>query len=343
MGRLSESARESSYARCVSLLRRGVLSGDDAAEVCIEIERTFECVGLSLAFGYRLAAVPLLRNIDPDWPAIYGEHASADPGRRFLARNGPYAVFSVRTHSEAHEFKRPLYDAFTRIGFEDAAIMQAGRSGAVLCLYRPRGQPTFDAATLTRTASLLPFLELALSCTSALAAIEASPHESQKNALRRLDAYAVLRKEDMWLSPNAERLFTSLFIGFGARGRRRIERAIRLAYARFLAGTGGRVFRLRTDLHAELSLLPRPGADASVIVTFVRPTRIASAPAALPCDELLSPTQRRVARALIDGATIPAIAATLGCGHDSVKAHVREIYQRLGVTSRTELVALYTS
>ena len=71
----------------------------------------------------------------------------------------------------------------------------------------------------------------------------------------------------------------------------------------------------------------------------MRPTRIASAPAALPCDELLA-NAATVARALIDGATIPAIAATLGCGHDSVKAHVREIHQRLGVTSRTELVAL---
>lgn len=137
-------------------------------------------------------------------------------------------------------------------------------------------------------------------------------------------------------------MFARLFDGFGARGRKRIERAIRLGYARLCAQKGTRVIALRADLSAERTLLPCPGHDASLIATFVHRDRaIDQEPR--PCDELLSRTQRVVARRIAEGMNIPALARELQTSSETVKAHLCEIYRRLGIESRTELAELYTT
>lgn len=54
-------------------------------------------------------------------------------------------------------------------------------------------------------------------------------------------------------------------------------------------------------------------------------------------DALLTPTQREVASYAAVGATCPEIAATLGTRVETVRSHVRDIYARLGISSRAEL------
>ncbi|MDB4955809.1 MAG: hypothetical protein JWO36_3378 [Myxococcales bacterium] len=52
---------------------------------------------------------------------------------------------------------------------------------------------------------------------------------------------------------------------------------------------------------------------------------------------VLSPRQREVAELAADGATVDEIAADVACDRETVRSHLRAIYQRLGVSTRVEL------
>lgn len=54
-------------------------------------------------------------------------------------------------------------------------------------------------------------------------------------------------------------------------------------------------------------------------------------------DGMLTPTQREVASYAAVGATCAEIARTLGVRKETVRSHVRDIYARLGISSRAEL------
>lgn len=99
---------------------------------------------------------------------------------------------------------------------------------------------------------------------------------------------------------------------------------------------------LRADVAAELALLPGRSSDASIVAIFTQRPRDPDEEEA-PFEELLSPTQRRVGRWLAKGTTLPAIAALLGISTDAVRAHTREIYRRLGTSSRADLARLYAT
>jgi len=59
-----------------------------------------------------------------------------------------------------------------------------------------------------------------------------------------------------------------------------------------------------------------------------------------PALSRLSPTQRRVATLVADGLRRKEIAELLGLGEETVRSHVREIYRRLEVADRFELLRL---
>jgi DNA-binding NarL/FixJ family response regulator len=54
----------------------------------------------------------------------------------------------------------------------------------------------------------------------------------------------------------------------------------------------------------------------------------------------LTPKQQQVAQLLLAGHTNPAIAQKLYLSHETVRHHLRAIYQRLGVENRYEAIAL---
>lgn len=60
-------------------------------------------------------------------------------------------------------------------------------------------------------------------------------------------------------------------------------------------------------------------------------------PLELAPDALLTPTQREVAGSAAVGATCAEIARSLGIRVETVRSHVRDIYARLGISSRAEL------
>lgn len=117
--------------------------------------------------------------------------------------------------------------------------------------------------------------------------------------------------------------------------------------ARWLKRTKG-----EAELVGELRRFQRNGrATAAVALDFgeVRFTRIATRRSLrflveLPLqtartanEKLLTKTQIQVARRAAQGATLSEIARVIGRSPDTVRAHLREVYRRLEVSSRLEL------
>lgn len=84
---------------------------------------------------------------------------------------------------------------------------------------------------------------------------------------------------------------------------------------------------------AEAHLVPVRGASGACYLVQLRPT---AAPL-LAADAVLSPTRRRIARYAAAGATVAEIAQVVHRSRESVKSHLRAIYEALGVSTRLEL------
>ena len=101
------------------------------------------------------------------------------------------------------------------------------------------------------------------------------------------------------------------------RARRRVEAREQLAgAARAFAAAGARVWerRAKEELRAAGARLPRPTSGAP-----------------------LTPQEERVARLVADGLTNKEIAARLVVSTKTVEGHLRNIFEKLGLTSRTQV------
>lgn len=348
---MGDREQQAAFARCIGLLRRGIVSGGDVTEYLRELASATGAVGLSLASGFRFAERGAVRDLPREWPARHAAFQHEDPSPQWLDANGPLAIYSVQRATPRSAWRRSaLLDAFQKSGFRDGAITRIGsarRGWLYLAAYRPRPLPDFEDDALARLTALLPWMDLAFAPGTAQQALEAPPSETQREALRRLAAYAVVdpvgREPTYWSRP-ARALLAEALGSFEAHAERRVERVVREAQARFVAGRGGRSVRVHARVVVELGLHPRAGKDAAILATFSeqRPPR-ATDELGAPFEALLSPRQRLVARAAADGASLPTIAALLALKPDTVKDHVREIYRRLGVGLRAELAAMYAN
>jgi DNA-binding CsgD family transcriptional regulator len=85
-----------------------------------------------------------------------------------------------------------------------------------------------------------------------------------------------------------------------------------------------------------VELRPLVGEDGPRVLANLVPVTAARVPALAR----LSPTQATIARYAGSGATVPEIARTLDRSAETIRTHLREVYRRLGVTSRVELAWL---
>lgn len=89
---------------------------------------------------------------------------------------------------------------------------------------------------------------------------------------------------------------------------------------------------LRCGVQVDEQLIDGPGGRARLLVLGPPP------PLARAADASLSETQRRVAEYAAAGATVPEIARSLSSSEQTVRTHMREVYRRLGISCRVELV-----
>jgi two-component system, NarL family, response regulator len=73
--------------------------------------------------------------------------------------------------------------------------------------------------------------------------------------------------------------------------------------------------------------------------TYVPPDIAVRLAERLPCDELTT-REQQVLSLVVEGASNPQIARKLGIAGSTVKNHISSIFEKLGVTQRTEAVAV---
>lgn len=110
----------------------------------------------------------------------------------------------------------------------------------------------------------------------------------------------------------------------------------RRTYAFVVEGEGGRTFI------AQLSLAkPAPDATASVVVALTPFSGASqSREAMLSGFTELTPTERAIFAAFVDGDDIQAIAARMDRSVETVRWHVRNLFTKLGVNSQADLARL---
>lgn len=90
---------------------------------------------------------------------------------------------------------------------------------------------------------------------------------------------------------------------------------------------------------AREALAGRPWFDRAVIDQVVR-TLGADPPAAAPAAADLTAREKEVARYVAEGLRNKEIGQALGIGEGTVKMHLHNLYQKLGIASRTELALM---
>lgn len=110
----------------------------------------------------------------------------------------------------------------------------------------------------------------------------------------------------------------------------------RRTFAFVVEGEGDRTFI------AQLSLAKPRGGDAPSVVVALTPFSGASQSreAMLQGFTELTPTERAIFAAFVDGADIQAIAARMDRSVETVRWHVRNLFTKLGVNSQADLARL---
>ncbi len=93
------------------------------------------------------------------------------------------------------------------------------------------------------------------------------------------------------------------------------------------------------ELGAHLKLTALGEGSERAVLVVVEPLLVPELSAMC----MLSPTQRLVASYAAKGSTINEIATTMSRSRETVKTHLKTIYERLEINSRSELAALYES
>lgn len=321
-----------------ALLIRGIVDDGDAEEMVDLTRRVFDLVGLGFTRDYHWAGNHLIGGDLSRWVDVYPEVGRDDPCSAFL-ESSPAGTWYLAALQAQHA-ESETYRAFVREEFADVAIARFdGPDGGVLpcALYRDRVRGRFDAEDLAELESLYPLWAGALQTRSALDSMLLS---DEGDASRSLGSVEVTYPDGVvhW-NRRARVAFESEVGALSPRGWTRVERALRRVVARFSCN-GQRRQRLLGGLTVEVAHLPSCGEEARrVVILFYRhavPPLGSSAPRT-PAEELISDRQRVIARMVVRGLTLPAIAARLDIGSETVRHHLRTVFARLDVRSRHEL------
>lgn len=257
--------------------------------------------------------VRLCRDAPIEWPW-------ADPATYEPRSNGRF----VRATSRAgvgSPFPPSLLRRCKPIGLHDVArmvVVHERRMVGWLGVFRATGEPAFSSSDLRRLAAVAPSISEALITADAMERahpverascelilrMDGSVELASSGARALLEASAVRDELRAWAGGfGADPSATPLLQGWRATARRLGPLDVRSP------GSGDRIL-VRLDPVEPLELQPA---------------------------HLLTPAQRNVAEIAAASATVDEIARSLQMAPATVRAHLRAIYARLGVSSRAEL------
>lgn len=342
MGNLAGSAP--ALRTLTSLLHRGIVDAGDVDELLVLYARVLGGRGIAVGQHFGFQPWSAVADVDPSWIDFHTVHRHLDPSAAFLAAAPAGTSFVASRHFTPHERGSPLYRGFVQHELEDALIQRFLTPWAeevFLVTYRRKGMGELSRDDLALAYLLHPHVGGALATRAALHAISGGLGPSLAPAGH---AFVGFPRMEVELSPGARRLFARTLDVTSERGWQRVERLVERAAIDFHgAAPGSRSRVVVPGIRAEHAWVPARDGEThrALVLFFPDPEGCTRAPA--PIAEILSPTQRRVARLAASGATNREIAGELGIGLETVRTHLREVFHRLGVSRRAELAALLAS
>jgi DNA-binding CsgD family transcriptional regulator len=296
---------------------------------------------------------------DPDYMRAYLERWA---GSNFVRERGlklPVGVtYQFETLMPRHEFERtPLYNEFWRPQRSETALIinvaKEGAAGSGMGFYRSWRQGVFEHAEEQLLQALAPHLRRAVALNLRLARIEMQRDGSAEMLNRCADAAFLV-----------DRQARILFANVVGEDMLRENAGLRLDKGSLAAATHAKTMVLRRLIagggnaaDGEVVILPGPaGAKLTALVLPLRAETswLTERPAAivfvkdpkrgLPSREHLqflfdlTPAQAGVAREILQGDGIQAVASRLGISPATARTHLLEVFHKTGTSRQAELV-----
>lgn len=322
------------YETLASLLIRGLADDGDAQEMVDLTRRAFGLVAVGFSRQYDWEGLPLVAGDLRRWMEVYPEVGHDDPCVPFLQSTPEGTWYFAAREKVATDTQR----AFTREEFSDVAIARfSGPRGELLpcALYRERVAGPFDDEDHARLQRMVPLWAGALRTQTALNGMRLADDDTCPSLGWVEVGYPSM---DVAWSKRARQAFEQRLGPVSARGWTRIERAIVRLVSRSSATM--RRHEIVGGLCGEIVHVPAlKGERRRVRVLLYATNRpdLGTAEPRTPAEELLSTRQRTIARMVARGCSTPAIAEQLGIAAETVRHHLRTIYQRLGIRKREAL------
>lgn len=333
----------------LQLLDRGIVSGGDADEMIHLLKGALSLTGVVITDDWSYQGWNRTAGITAEWMQTYEQVNHHDPSVEILSREPAGRWWLLHRDAEADALQTPLFEAFKKHDFVDAAVSRLPSPIAgqlVLGFYRHRGSARFDEDDRLWLSLLAPHLQGALGTRRILAACDATPDENLDGALQRIETYATIgypSRELTW-SPGAEQAWLQRHGPPGGHDRNALTQLLLRASDRFLhRRLGATTAQLDATLRADFALVPPGRRETHRVVAILLDER--EGPRGTcgplnPAELLLSPRQREVARRIARGRSATEVAAELGIAASTVRHHLRAVYRRLGVHRRAELASL---
>lgn len=331
----------------VRFLERGVASVGDLDELLDELRLLYGGAAIAITQTPDFVGPGRSHGVPAEWPRIHSTHWHEDPSPRFLAENAPGATFTLDSELSPEQHELALYRAYRGLGFGDGMITKVYSpfcDSLFLVLYREGGAPKIGTDERLLVRLLQPHLAGAFAAKHALAHFESedvgSPAPSPKVPILGSVAISFPAEDVHW--PGGMKTFLGRRLG--ALERERLERMILAAAKRFDAWKmTGRSQLFAPGIRIEFAAVgPHSGERRRLVAFFLRDGGTVTSTRS-PMEELLSPRQRQVARAAARGASTKEIALELRMGVETVRWHLKAVFEKLGVTRRSELARLLSS
>lgn len=326
----------------MKLTERGLVDDGDADEMLAALRAVTGVSGIILAQGPDISSWNRSINRPDEWMAYHQAHMDEDPTVPELTRLPP-GQWYVGTRDQRLRGSEFLHQ-FHRAGMADAAaakVYSPFRDDLFVVIYRERRQSRFTDEDLLLFKLLYPHLAGALATRRALTAIGLASADGAVASV----SLSFPSGELTW-STGGRRFMEERLGPMSPQGWTRLGRAVRRASQRFSSvSLGGRSQVLLPGVRIELARVPPASGETvrllGLLIAEGDDTPADARPS--PAEALLSARQVAIARDAANGMSASAIAEVRRLSVFTVRAHLRAVYQRLGVSSRQALARLLST
>ncbi|MET8865788.1 LuxR C-terminal-related transcriptional regulator [Nonomuraea sp. NPDC004580] len=288
--------------------------------------------------------------------AARGLHLAREAGQRnTAAQHLAWLAMTAAVEGDQETCRIRADAAIDLAGAHDLGIAGAIGTWALACLDLAAGRPADAAGRLRAERRTSRHVVIRVMATPHLieACARTGDHEGAEAALTVLEGWVgstrspdlralVARCRALLAGPReADELFREALELHGQGGHEFEAARTRLLYGSALR-RDRRPGAARTHLHAALETFERYGARlwTEQARTELRASGEPVGPAPAAATSQLTPQQLRIARMVAEGATNKEVAEQLFLSRRTVEHHLRNVFSRLGVRSRVELVRL---